>query len=127
MRLRTFFPGACGLREARGVLLAGALAAAAAACSSGSAPTTFDLSAPGRGGGRAGAGGAQIVVNEPVSIQALEGDRIIVKEPAGSVSFVSGGQWADRLPRLVQARLIQTFENSSRMKAVSRPGDRVSA
>jgi cholesterol transport system auxiliary component len=112
----------------RGVFLATLLATAAvAACSSGSAPTTFDLTAP-RGGARGGGvAGAQIVVNEPVSIQALEADRIIVKDAAGSVSFVSGGQWADRLPRLVQARLIQTFENTSRMKAVSRPGDRVSA
>ena len=122
-----FSSSGSGVRGARGTLFAALIAAAAAACSSGSAPTTFDLSAPGRGGGRAGGGGTQIVVNEPVSIQALEADRIIVKDAAGSVSFVSGGQWADRLPRLVQARLIQTFENTSQVKAVSRPGDRVSA
>lgn len=97
----------------------------AAACSS-PAPTTFDLSAP-RQRVAGGALGGQVVVAEPTAIQTFEADRIIVKDPGGAVSFLGGAQWADRLPRLVQARLIQTFENSSRIRAVSRPGDRISA
>jgi cholesterol transport system auxiliary component len=101
------------------------VAATTGACMSGLAPTTFDLSAP--HGGRGGGGPGQIVVSEPTAVQPVEGERIIVKDAAGAVSFVGGGQWADRLPRLVQARLIQTFENSSRLRAVSRPGDRVAA
>jgi cholesterol transport system auxiliary component len=103
-----------------------ALALLAGACSSSPAPTTFDLTAP-RSPARGGAISGQIVVAEPTTIQSLEGERIIVKDAAGSVSFVGGGQWADRLPRLIQARLIQTYENSSRIRAVSRPGDRVTA
>ena len=93
---------------------------------SGSPPTTFDLTAPSQkvlGGSIAG----QVVVAEPVAIQVLEADRILVKDGAGAVSFLGGGQWADRLPRLIQSRLIQTFENASRLKAVSRPGERISA
>lgn len=97
-----------------------------AACSSGPAPTTFDLSAP-RSAVRAGGVSGQVVVAEPVTIQTFEADRIIVKDGAGAVSFLGGAQWADRLPRLIQARLIQTFENASRLRAVSRPGDRVTA
>jgi cholesterol transport system auxiliary component len=97
----------------------------AAACSS-PAPTTFDLSAP-RQRVAGGAIGGQVVVAEPTAIQTFEADRIIVKDTSGSVSFLGGAQWADRLPRLVQARLIQTFENSSRIRAVSRPGDRITA
>jgi cholesterol transport system auxiliary component len=69
----------------------------------------------------------QIAVAEPIAVQPLETERIIVKDGTGAVSFIGGGQWADRLPRLVQSRLIQTFENSSNLKAVSRPGDRVAA
>jgi cholesterol transport system auxiliary component len=64
-------------------------------------------------------------VAEPVAVQALEADRILVKDSSGAISFVGGAQWADRLPRLIQARLIQTFENASRIKAVSRPTDRI--
>jgi cholesterol transport system auxiliary component len=102
------------------------LAALAAACSSSSAVTNYDLTAPRQV--RAGSSAVgQIVVAEPAAVQPLESDRIVVREASGAVSSVPGGQWADRLPRLVQSRLIQTFENSSRIRAVSRPGDGISA
>lgn len=113
-------------RKAGRLVTAALTGACIGACSPSSAPTTFDLTAP-RINGRASAVPAQVVVAEPVAIQTFEAERIIAKDPAGSVSFLSGGQWADRLPRLIQARLIQTLENSSSVRAVSRPGDRVSA
>jgi cholesterol transport system auxiliary component len=103
-------------------LTCAALAALAGACSSSSAVPNYDLTAPRQV--RAGGAVGQIVVAEPAAVQPLESDRIIVKDAAGAVSAVGGGQWADRLPRLVQSRLIQTFENSSGLKAVGRPGDR---
>ena len=100
--------------------------AGVAGCSS--APVTaFDLAAPGappRGGG--GVAG-QLVVVEPVALAPLESERILVKDASGAVSNLGGGQWSDRLPRLVQARLIQTFENGSRLRAAARPGDGVIA
>ena len=58
-------------------------------------------------------------------MQTLDSDRIIVKDSTGALSFLGGGQWADRVPRLVQTRLIQTFENGSRLGAVARPGERI--
>jgi cholesterol transport system auxiliary component len=103
------------------VLSCALIAALAAGCSSSSPLTNFDLTAPRQV--RAGSGAVgQIVVTEPGAVQPLESDRIIVKEANGAVSSLGGGQWADRLPRLVQSRLIQTFENSSGLKAVARPG-----
>ncbi|HEY8383170.1 MAG TPA: ABC-type transport auxiliary lipoprotein family protein [Microvirga sp.] len=97
----------------------GLLAALAAACSSTPTPTTYDLTAP---TGRArGALAGQVLVAEPVAVQALSGQQILVKDASGSISFLGNGQWADNLPRLVQARLIHTFENSSQLKAVARP------
>jgi cholesterol transport system auxiliary component len=83
--------------------------------------TNYDLTAPRQV--RAGSSAVgQIAVAEPSAVQPLEADRIVVKDASGAVSSVPGGQWADRLPRLVQSRLIQTFENSSGLRAVSRPG-----
>ena len=101
-----------------------ALAASLAACSGGSAPTTFDLTAP-RDIGRVGSSRATLVVGVPTAVQALDSDRVIVKNSAGALSFLGDAQWADQVPRLVQARLIQTFENASRIGAVARPGDRI--
>ena len=90
-----------------------------AGCSSGSVPTTYDLSAPTARIGRSA--GLQISVNEPAALQVLSTQQIIVKDPAGAISFLGGGQWADNLPRLIQTRLINTFENASQIRGVSRP------
>lgn len=87
-------------------------------------PLTFDLAAL-PSNGRAVASARAFSVAEPVGIQPFEADRIIVREPGGALSFLGGGQWADRLPRLIQTRLIQSLENSGRLKSVSRPGDKV--
>lgn len=95
------------------------LAALAGACSSGPAPTTYDLSAP--TSRIRGAAGVQVLVNEPAAIQTLATQQILVKDASGSISFIGGGQWADNLPRLIQTRLINTFENSSQLRGVSRP------
>lgn len=106
-------------------LLAALLAGQLGGCSSSS--PAFDLTAPGDSSRREGGGGRQLVVAEPAAIQTLEAERIVARDAAGSVSYISGAQWADRLPRLIQARLIGTFENTSRIRAVSRPGDGVTA
>ncbi len=95
------------------------------ACSGGPQRTTFDLTAPGDVGRTSGSR-AQLVINEPTAVQALDSDRILVREGA-ALSYLPDGQWADRLPKLFQVRLIQTFENASRLGSVGRPGDRVVA
>ncbi|WP_244477042.1 MULTISPECIES: ABC-type transport auxiliary lipoprotein family protein [unclassified Methylobacterium] len=102
------------------------LAAGLGGCGGGAVPLTFDLAAlpP---NGRVGGTARSFVVTEPTGLQPFEADRIIVREPGGALSFLGGGQWADRLPRLIQARLIQSLENSGRLKSVSRPGDKITA
>jgi cholesterol transport system auxiliary component len=95
-----------------------------AGCGGGATPTTFDLSAP-SGFGRVGGSRAALIVVEPTTVQTLDSDRIIVKDSTGALSFLGGGQWADRVPRLVQTRLIQTFENGNRLGSVARPGERI--
>ena len=95
------------------------LAALTGACSSGPAPTTFDLSAP--SSRIRGAAGVQVLVAEPAALQSLSTQQILVKDASGAISFLGGGQWADNLPRLIQTRLINTFENASQLRGVSRP------
>ena len=113
-------------RSLAALALTATLSGFLAGCGSGAAPATFDLAAlPATG--RSLGGGRSVVVAEPVTLQPLEGDRIIVKDAAGAVSFLGGGQWSDRLPRLIQARIVQTFENTGRLRSVSRPGDRIGA
>jgi cholesterol transport system auxiliary component len=86
-------------------------------------PATYDLTAPtqvtARGNGR-----AQIMVAEPTALQAINSDRIVVRPGSGEITYLPGAQWADRVPVLVQARLIQTFENAHRIGMVGRPDDK---
>ncbi len=107
-----------------GLALAAVLSAGLAGCGGGATPLTFDLAAL-PGNARPGSTNRAIVVAEPIGLQSLEADRILVREPSGSLSFVGGGQWSDRLPRLIQTRIIQSLENSGRLRSVTRPGDKV--
>ncbi len=97
-----------------------------AACGGGSAPTTYDLTAP-RDFGRVASGRTHLAIAEPTATQALDSERVIVRDSTGAISFLGGVQWADRLTKLVQTRMIQTFENGARIGTVGRPGDRVVA
>ena len=107
------------LSWARALGTAACVALLAAGCSSGAAPTTYDLSAA--TARSRGSISGQVLVAEPAAVQVLSTQQIIVKDATGSISFLGSGQWADTLPRLVQARLIHTFENSSLIRAVTRP------
>lgn len=92
-----------------------------AACSAvdfSSPPATFDLSAA-RDVRSARPARAQLNVAEPAALQALDSNRILVRPSDGQVSYLPGAQWADRLPRLIQVRLVQSFENASRIASVA--------
>lgn len=115
-------PGNVARSAQAGLLLA--IAMLLSACAGGSAPSTFDLTAPKDGLAR-GKGRGLLVVAEPQALQAYDSDRIIVKTREGGIAALPNAQWADRLPRLMQTRLIQTFENASRITAIGRPGDRL--
>ena len=52
-------------------------------------------------------------------MHALETNRLMVRPQADQVSYYKDVAWSDRLPRLVQARIIETFQNSGAVKAVS--------
>jgi cholesterol transport system auxiliary component len=112
-----------------GAMLACAVALPLGACASlfsKAAPATYDLTAP-RGPKVGGGVGGQLLVAEPTALAILETERIVVRPNPGQVAYLADAQWSDRLPRLVQARLLQTFENSSHLRTVGRPGERLTA
>ena len=102
-----------------------ALALPLAGC--GSAPSaTFDLSAA-TSARPVRALGAQVVVTEPVATAPVDTDRIVVRPTPDTIATLSGAQWTERLPRLIQTRLLQSFENARLLRFVSRPDGRVVA
>jgi len=105
-----------------GVLLA-ALLPGCAVLGGGSTPLdTYELTAasPAEGARRRG---VQILIAEPVALKSLDSVNIVIKPTANEVQYLKGAQWADRLPKVVQARLAEAFENSDRVGGVGKPGE----
>lgn len=83
---------------------------------------TFDLTAPtaiSKVSGRAG----QLLIVEPSALQALAGRGIVVRPTASELNYYPQAQWADNLPRLLQAKILESFEATGRARAVGKPGD----
>ncbi|KQZ96540.1 ABC transporter [Mesorhizobium sp. Root157] len=104
------------------VVLSLGLSACAALPGGGPAPLdTFELSAPAveaRGHSR-----RQILIAEPSALKAFDGQNIVIKPTDGSIQYLKGAQWADRLPLIVQARLAETFQRSGSFAGVGKPGE----
>lgn len=82
---------------------------------------TYELTAP-TPASTARRAGTQILVAEPTAIKALDSENIVVKPSPTVIQYLSGAQWADRLPRIVQARLVEAFQRSGRI-GVGKPGE----
>jgi cholesterol transport system auxiliary component len=98
-------------------------AALLAGCTSlvaGSPSAIFDLSAPGEP--TAAHGTAQVLVPLPTTVAALDTDRIAARPSPQEYAYLPGAVWSDRLPKLLQQRLVQTLQNSGRARAVAAPG-----
>ena len=84
-------------------------------------PDTFEIASPTnvavKGGSR-----AQLLIPEPTAIKTLDNDKIVVKTAPYAIQYLGQSQWSDRLPRMVQLRLLQAFENTGRIGAVGVPG-----
>ncbi len=113
------------------------LALAVSACSggvlggligTGNNPTpTFDLSAPANFGRLPPRARGLLAVEQPTALQILDTEKVVISPAAGEVAYLSDAQWVDRLPKLMQARIVQSFENSTRIRAVAKTQDRINA
>lgn len=114
------------MRQVAIVALTGAALSACAA--SGPPPATYDLLAPRIMTVTAPKPASfQLVVNEPNTVRALDGDRILVKPQPEQVTYYKGAVWSDRLPRLMQMRMIEAFQNAGLVRAVGGRTDRLDA
>lgn len=97
---------------------------AGCAAFSGPAPSIYDISAP-AAFGNVGSSGIQLAVTEPTVVGALDGQRIVVRPSPTEVTFLANSQWSANTSRLVQARLIEAFQNSEGIRSVGLPGGAV--
>ncbi len=80
--------------------------------------TTYDLVASRSAASRTAP--VELLVYEPVALEySLSGNRLMVRPGPAQVSYYKDAAWKDRLPLLVQARLIESFEASGAVKSAS--------
>jgi len=70
---------------------------------------------------------AHLVVPDPSAIILFDTQKILIRSGAGTYTNVNAAQWADNLPKLFQARIVQSFENAHQLGAVSRPLEQLTA
>ena len=104
--------------------MAGLLALGLGACASiipKTPDTIYDLAAPQRISSPAGTR-LQILVPEPGALKSLDTERIAARPTDIEYAYLPGAVWSDRLPKLLQTRLMETLQNTGRVKAVGVPG-----
>ena len=84
---------------------------------------TYELTAPNRISSVRGGTGAQILVKLPNALKSIDSDRLIVRQGAAEITYLAGAQWSDTVPRMVQAKLVEAFENTESTGATAKPGD----
>ncbi|MGO8739492.1 ABC-type transport auxiliary lipoprotein family protein [Rhodoblastus sp.] len=99
--------------------LAALLALGLSGCASLTAPERFDLRAAAV---HARPSRATFAVPTPSAEGPLDGELIVVRGADGSLSRVPGVEWADRLPSLLQGRIVETFENAGLARQVAVAG-----
>lgn len=90
----------------------------------GSPPITYDLHAP-EPGKIASARGPHLAIASPIAVRTIDTEEILVKTADGRLSYFPEAAWGDRLPRLLQARLVEVFSDSGAFRAVVTNQDRV--
>lgn len=104
------------------VALAGALALSGCAALLPQTPNDiYDLSAPGEVATNA-RGNLQLLVPQPSAIAALDTERIAARPTPAQYAYLPGAVWSAGLPSLLQARLMETFQNTGRIRAAALPG-----
>lgn len=104
-------------------LLSAVLAGCAAITGGEPAPDIYTLSAPRDFGGTVRASRAQILIAAPHAVSALDSQNIAVVSNGIEITYFGKSAWSDSVPRLLQRKMIEAFQNSGGVRAVGQPGE----
>lgn len=65
----------------------------------------------------------QILVPEPTALKALDSEQVVIRVTPAEIQYLAKARWSDRLPKMVQSKLIEAFENTGKLGGVGRPGE----
>ncbi len=63
----------------------------------------------------------QLAVAEPTAVVALDTQRILSRSSDGQISGVGDAQWSDAMPKLIQAKIVESLENAGMQTTMAEP------
>lgn len=69
----------------------------------------------------------QLLIATPNALKNLDNQDIIIKAGEGSIAALNNAQWNDRLPELIQMRLIQLVNDTKILRGAAKRGEDISA
>ncbi len=107
----------------RTLLLVPLVAALLAGCAGSPKNDTFDLSVSSAAETQGPSlKSRQLLIADPTALKALDSENIVVRLSGSEVQYLANSQWSDRLPRMVQSKLVEAFEDTGKLGGVGRPG-----
>src|SRR6266702_6059345 len=90
-------------------------------------PIVYDLTAPRTFPAAGKAPSGVLAVAEPTAIIMFDTQKILVRPSGTEGPTFANARWSDNLPKLLYARVIQSFENANLLRSVTRPLDGLTA
>lgn len=63
----------------------------------------------------------QLVVTDVNALLTYDSERVLTQVDSGQLAGLGTAKWSDNLPKLMQARIVQSFENTGSLGLASRP------
>lgn len=86
-------------------------------------PRIFDLPAAREFPGLSKRPDGQLQIAEPTTLGSHDSDKILVSSGAGEKPSLENAQWPDLLPKVIQSRIVQSFENAGYLRVIGRVPD----
>lgn len=102
---------------------AGAILSGCVSISNGSLPDTFTLTQTSTHATLETKGRKQLLISEPLALKTLDSEQIVVRTSDAALQFLSDAQWNDRLPKILQNKVLTAFENTGQLAGVGLPGE----
>ena len=67
--------------------------------------------------------GKQVAVADPTALMAYDFEKLLSQNPSGQIEPIGNAKWTDTVPKLMQAKIIQSFEAAGALGEVNRPND----
>jgi len=90
-------------------------------------PVIYDLTAPTQFTAIAKPRQTQLTVAEPTALIMFETRKFLVRPNPSDDPTFANAEWSDNIPKLLQAKIVQAFENVGLSQSVSRPTEGLTA